>query len=103
MDPSARSTVAAPSPDPSMQSPPSLSRSTLTDPSPNQASVQHGQLKQLKPQLQLLQQQPQLQQRQLVDPTHPQGIFHQRIILKSIQMIITRRGCWKLMQAPWFI
>ena len=71
MDPSARSTAAqivlvnitmemvttsaAPSPDPSAQSPPSLSRSTLTDPSPNQASGQHGQLKeQIQLQLQHL-------------------------------------------------
>ena len=79
MDPSARSSAAQiemvnitmemvtisapPSPDPSGQSPPSLSTSDLTYTSPNQASVQHGQLKQLQPQLQLqlLQQQPQLQ------------------------------------------
>ena len=89
MDPSARSTAAqivlvnitmemvttsaAPSPDPSGQSPPSLSSSDLTYTSPNQASVQHGQLKQLQQQLQ---QQPQLQQRQLVDPTHPQVTLH---------------------------
>ena len=72
MDPSARSTAAqivlvnitmemvttsaAPSPDPSGQSPPSLSSSDLTYTSPNQASVQHGQLKQPQPQLQQLQQ-----------------------------------------------
>ena len=45
MDPSVRSTAAALFQDPSAQSPPSPSRSTLTDPSPNQASAQHGQLK----------------------------------------------------------
>ena len=45
---------AAPSLAPSAQSPPSLSRSTPTDPSPNQASGQHGQLK-IQIQLQLQQ------------------------------------------------
>ena len=64
---------AAPSLAPSAQSPPSLSSFNLTYLSPNQASVQHGQLKQLQQQLQ---QQPQLQQRQLVDPTHPQVTLH---------------------------
>ena len=54
MDPSARSTVAAPSPDPSSQSPLSLLKSTLTTSSLNQASWQHGQLK-IQIQLQLQQ------------------------------------------------
>ena len=45
MAPSARSSAATPSPDPSSQSRPSPLRSTPTTSSPNQASGQHGQLK----------------------------------------------------------
>ena len=55
MAPSARSSAATPSPDPSSQSRPSPLRSTLTTSSPNQASGQHGQLK-IQPQLQQIHQ-----------------------------------------------
>ena len=51
MDPSARSTAAPPSPAPLSQSRPSLSRSALTTAAPIQGLGQHGQQRQLLPQV----------------------------------------------------
>ena len=51
MDPSAKSTAAPQFPAPSSQSRPSLSRSALTTAAPIQGLGQHGQQKQLLPQV----------------------------------------------------